>query len=1109
MPLLLRNILLIFALYFVFYNLVEAQNPKIKINYKVQRGKMRSYNISTGVIQNTGGACSPEAIFTGLEIRVHAQLRSSTGPTNGNNASYSATSSCPSGTCNACATGSTTLRWGCEQRCETASNAGTCGNWVVNGSQNAAYPGDPGYVDTSSYPSNDILEVQMKGFETDNYTASTDRVNLNFNDGACQTTCASGSCYGNYQIPTSGRYTTIDVGVIGNNTLPHKGANWSSYIPVAYEGANCALDLTGFYAYYYLEYQYRWCWDSTTLNNTHAGLIKDANTPYICSGSTAIINDSIDAFEAVRGFSDYQWQYSTNGTTWIDIAGATSKNLSTTVLTNISTAPITYQIRRVALFCVDFRNTASYRKYPVYSNIKNIIVYPQPIAGTLYNATPASGTTICKGTFVFAQVNAGTGGFTDAKDEYEYEYTLNNGTSWQTYTPPYGISTATATNTIKVRTRRTAGSLSGCNTTAWSEIASWNIFAITPPTLNTATPINNSYICLPFDVSATFNAGSGGGTADEFRYSIDNGNSWNSYTSGNIINTAGADTKVMIQGRRIGGPAPCNPPPFVTLVEWYPILSITNPTLASKIPNRDSVCINETNVSASFNAGSGGSLIARDSFQTSIDNGLNWNAYIPNTNISLVGAVDSLFIRAKRITGETYGCTVIEWDTIQKWAIQNLPIGNPKIDKVYLCDATAKLSVNNLFPNNSSVTWSKISGVHSPNNSNDTAFVVSGIGNSVYNLTVANGACTNVDLGDMSVSTSSITPTTNITLTDNCQYCIVQDGNTKLFFDNNGDLLAEIKDLNVPTTYLDETEICVRINPTQLDVLDNFNEVQPYLRRQWTITPKNNNTNVEVTLYFTDSELSDLRNASLGTPYEFSNYDNLMITKYYGGVNGVFSAPKTTVEELVFPMFSTFGASQHKLSFQTNRFSTIYVHPTRGYFAVLPLELLSFKVVNNIDGNLLSWQTASEVNFYKFEIERSSDAMHWQKIAEIKASNQALDNINHYSFLDEKIEENVNYYRLKMIDLDSTSKFSDIVKIKNNIKIEDIKIYPNPTNDIFYVHTNNLNQTEVKIFNVIGIEMQNFDYNVGNNSIEVDISNFSLGLYHIKINNNIYKVIKN
>jgi hypothetical protein len=232
-----------------------APNPKVKINYKVARGMMRSYNTTTLAIGNTGGACTETGA---IEVRVHAQFRSSTGITNGSNASYNATNTCPSGTCLSCATGTAT-KWSCEQRCETATNAGSCGTWVVNGSQNASYPGDPGYVDTSSYPVSDVLEVQMKGFETDNFNTilNGDKVNFNYNDGACQSTCANGNCYGNYQIPTSGRFTNIDVGNSSNALAPFCGSNWSANYDAAYEGINCALDLSGYRAYYYLQWQYR------------------------------------------------------------------------------------------------------------------------------------------------------------------------------------------------------------------------------------------------------------------------------------------------------------------------------------------------------------------------------------------------------------------------------------------------------------------------------------------------------------------------------------------------------------------------------------------------------------------------------------------------------------------------------------------------------------------------------------------------------------------------------------------------------------------------------------------------------------------------------------
>jgi hypothetical protein len=1085
---------------------LQAQNPKIKINYKMQRGMMRAFDIATSTIQNTGGACAEN----GLEIRVHAQFKSSTGLANGNNASYNVTNTCPSGTCATCITGSGL--WSCEQRCEvpgtTAPASSTCGTWINNYSNNASYPGDPGYVDTSSYPNNDILEIQMKGFESDNFVSflNSDKVNWNYNDGSCQPTCSNGSCYGNYQVPTSGRYTTIDIGSLGNNTMPHKGTNWSDNYDAAYEGTACALDLTGFQSYYYMQWQYRWCWDSTTLNNTHAGLIKIPNTLNICSGSSAIINDSIEAFEAARAFSDYQWQYSTDGTNWINITGATSKDLSTTVLTNTSTAPITYYLRRVGLFCVDFKATASYRRFPVYSNVQQIIVYPQPIAGTLYSATPTNGSTICKGTFVYAQVNSGTGGYTDATDEYEYTI---NGTNWYTYTPPYGINTSAATSTIKVRTRRTGGSLSGCTASSWSEIASWNISSVSPPTLNTATPINNSTICTPYNVSAIFNAGSGG-TSDEFRYSINNGANWYTYTPGNIINTTGASIKILVQGRRIGGPTPCNNPSFTTLAEWTPISTTPiNPTLLSKIPNRDSICSNESIVSADFNLGSGGGTSARDTFEVSIDNGTTWNGYISNTNISIVGALDSIMIRGKREVGTSFGCNALEWDTLHIWHIQQLPTGTPIIDKIYSCDASAKVRIDNLIPSSATAQWNRLDGTRLPLNSIDTSFISSGVGLSNYNLKISSGACLNIDIGNIAVDITSITPTVNISTIDNCQFCVVQDGSTRLFFDNVGDLIAEIKDLNVPTTYLDETEICIRINPSQLNVLDDLGDIQPYLRRQWTITPKNNNTNVEVTLYFSDNELVDLRNACLGTPYEFINYDDLMITKYFGGQNGTFTPPKSTVEELINPTFSAFGTGIHQLKFNTNKFSTIYVHPTRGYYAVLPIELIDFSGYNNNNMNYLSWRTAAEINFDRFELEKSKDISNWIKLSSIKGNNSTTQE-NNYAYIDNESTHGINYYRLKIIDTDESYYYSDIVKIQNN-NTEYINIFPNPTNDYINIQSNQIiKNSDIKIFDALGREYNNLEIiNSDDRNLTIDISLLNNGVYNIKINSNNYKIIKN
>lgn len=648
---------------------------------------MRTYETASSSIVDAGGPCTESS---GLEVRVHARFKSTAAVTyNGSNASYAAMSitPCPAGgTCSTCATGSAG-GWSCEQRCESGANAGSCGNWVSNGSQNASYPGDPGYVISSNYPSNETLELQMKGFESDQYLSicfgticNTNKPEYNFNDGACQTTCSNGSCYGNYQVPTSGRYTTVDIGAVTNTIPPFCGSNWSANYDAAYEGVNCSLDLTGYNAYYYLQWQYRWCWNATTLNDTHAGLIKFPVVPEICSGSIVTITDSSEAFEAARGYAYYQWQYTTDGSNWYNISGATAKDLSTSALTNNTINPITYTIRRAGIYCIDFAATPGY-KY-IYTNNQIIIVYPQPISPTLYPAgtNPANGTTICKGLFTYAQFNSGTGGYTDAQDEYQYS--IDNGANWIDYTPGYSINTSAANTNVLVHVRRTAGNLSGCTETAWSTEVTWPVSTVaTPPSLSSSVPNNGVSLCLPSaDITGVINQGSGG-SGYEYGCSITNGTTPSSITTGTIptssfsISTTGATTKINLFGRQTGvGVGACSPTPWALIGEWPIVAQPISPTLISKTPNQPTVMIGE-DVGVTANAGTNGAADANDEYRISFDNGVNWTNYIEASNITVPNGSTTIIIQGRRNAGNTLGCTTTTWSDLASWTVDAvLPI---------------------------------------------------------------------------------------------------------------------------------------------------------------------------------------------------------------------------------------------------------------------------------------------------------------------------------------------------------------------------------------------------------------------------------------------------
>jgi hypothetical protein len=95
---------------------------------------------------------------------------------------------------------------------------------------------------------------------------------------------------------------------------------------------------------------------------------------------------------------------------------------------------------------------------------------------------------------------------------------------------------------------------------------------------------------------------------------------------------------------------------------------------------------------------------------------------------------------------------------------------------------------------------------------------------------------------------------------------------------------------------------------------------------------------------------------------------------------------------------------------------------------VLPVELAKFDAKAAGEKIELSWTTYSERNLYEFIIEKSSDAMNWQKLAEIYPSGNTYD-IYSYSTTDPLPFQGINYYRLVSVDFDGSRKQSAIASV--------------------------------------------------------------------------------
>ncbi|RAV99774.1 T9SS type A sorting domain-containing protein [Pseudochryseolinea flava] len=108
----------------------------------------------------------------------------------------------------------------------------------------------------------------------------------------------------------------------------------------------------------------------------------------------------------------------------------------------------------------------------------------------------------------------------------------------------------------------------------------------------------------------------------------------------------------------------------------------------------------------------------------------------------------------------------------------------------------------------------------------------------------------------------------------------------------------------------------------------------------------------------------------------------------------------------------------------------------------LPVTLVSFKAKPAGDVVTLNWVTATEENAEKFVIERSADGISFETISEVAAAGNSTSRIE-YNATDNLPLLGRNYYRLRIVDLDGYTEYSNVITLTHEGK-KTVLIYPNP-----------------------------------------------------------------
>ncbi|MGB1205034.1 MAG: T9SS type A sorting domain-containing protein [Chitinophagales bacterium] len=174
------------------------------------------------------------------------------------------------------------------------------------------------------------------------------------------------------------------------------------------------------------------------------------------------------------------------------------------------------------------------------------------------------------------------------------------------------------------------------------------------------------------------------------------------------------------------------------------------------------------------------------------------------------------------------------------------------------------------------------------------------------------------------------------------------------------------------------------------------------------------------------------------------------------------------------------------------------------YCEKTPIELISFTGEVQVRGNLLKWATASELDNDYFTIERSIDGHNFEAITFVSAEGSSLTTLR-YEFLDKQAPNGQTYYRLLQTDFDGTTTSSETITLKRNeIGFSFNDIYPVPANDFVEVSFNVEEdvKTEIQIFNLAGSLITTYNEAAikGTNSMTIDVSNYSTGVYFVTVN---------
>ncbi len=265
-----------------------------------------------------------------------------------------------------------------------------------------------------------------------------------------------------------------------------------------------------------------------------------------------------------------------------------------------------------------------------------------------------------------------------------------------------------------------------------------------------------------------------------------------------------------------------------------------------------------------------------------------------------------------------------------------------------------------------------------------------------------------------------------------------------------------------------------------------------FMRRHYTIqTPGFG----RVRLYFTQAEFDDYAAAVGG----ITSIKDIEIVRYTGPTeDGVYDISDVPFIATLQPDSSGILYGSYYIETASSGKGEYWLRKKAG---VVPLTLLSFQAKICGKQICLQWQTAAEINTKSFEIWKSVNGRDFVLLNQQTAAGRGQ---NRYNAEDVSAASGINYYQLKMIDMDGQFTKSNIVQVKLQTS-PTISLYPNPVQDL--LKFKNLNG--IQTIQILSADGKILMVEKPGLSGEINVTKLSAGFYLARLISNSGVVVLN